>query len=44
MQFMFQVVINEPNIAEGEEITALLDKMIKEVEKQISAIFKTLGV
>lgn len=44
MQFTFQVVINEPNIAEGEEITQLLDNMTKEVEKQISDISTTLGI
>jgi hypothetical protein len=44
MQFVFKVVINESNIAEGEEITQLLDNMTKEVEKQISDISTTLGI
>ena len=44
MQFVFQAVINEPGIAEGEEIIDFLERMTKEVEKQISDISKNLGV
>ncbi len=44
MQFVFQIVINEPDIAEGEEIIELLERMTKEVEKQISGISDSLGV
>ena len=44
MQFVFQIVINEPNIAEGEEIIEFLDRMIEEVEKQILDISNNLRV
>jgi len=35
MSFKFQLVLNEPGIAEGTEVTTLLEAMCNEVEKQI---------
>lgn len=44
MQFTFQIVIDEPNVVEGEEVIEFLEKATKEVGAQISNISKTLGV
>lgn len=44
MQFIFQVVVNEPGIVEGEDVISLLERMVCEVEKQISDIAKKFGV
>lgn len=44
MQFNFQLVINEPGITEGEDIFLFLEKLITEVDKQISDISNNLGI
>ncbi len=44
IQFTFQVVVNEPGVVEGEDVISLLEKMVDEVEKQISDIARALGI